>query len=912
MTASKTGSEPSGSKPKDQKKRKPSTTTSGNDLGPQKTLHGLFGNSKQNSESSPNKRLKLSQSTPGIDNTRAVPKIKYPGEMYNLDSTNTRARDDGGSTCTIDLTNSVPSSPHKYSPNRNKATGIRSAKSRPYTGPRNLVVKNLRETSRTDPNQYYDQVWAQLDAALSAIFRNEKIPCSKEELYRGVETLCRQDRAPPLYGKLWAKCREEIWRWLKEPLMKEALQAKDADTLQVVVEAWSRWSTHLTTIRSIFFYLDRSYLLHSSQPSIEDMGIAEFRNNVFSDEALNPKILQGACDLLRDARQGNGLCSHNELFQEAVKMFHVLAVYSKEFEPKLMGESQGFFICWGQEKAELPLEEYVRGCQKLINLETERCTFFGLDSTTSRGLERYIEDILVEQRQTKLLDIEAVSTLLERNVVDALRLVFSLLKRKGLIEKLKPCFEAFITKQGADIVFDEAREQEMVVRLLEFKGRLDYVLEHAFQMHEGLGHTLREAFESFINKTRRSNMTWGTDNPKPGEMIAKYVDMILKGGVKAIPAAFASGDLKKARNEDDSSEDEDEEIAKQLDHVLDLFRFVHGKAVFEAFYKRDLARRLLLQRSASADAEKSMLTRLKSECGSGFTHNLEQMFKDIELAREEITSYKSMLEASQSQSPIDLNVNVLSASAWPSYPDVAVEIPKNIQKALAGFEDHYKLKHSGRRLAWKHSLAHCQLKAKFPRGNKEIVVSSFQAVVLLLFNGKKDSEPVPYREIQGATSLDDDELKRTLQSLACANQRVLTKTPKGKDVNDTDTFTVNMNFHDAKYRIKINQIQAKETKAENKETHERVAADRNYETQAAIVRIMKTRKTITHAELVSEVIVATKSRGVLDPSDIKKNIEKYVFRRIATEPANRIRLIEKDYMERDESKEGRNAYSYLA
>ena len=113
-----------------------------------------------------------------------------------------------------------------------------------------------------------------------------------------------------------------------------------------------------------------------------------------------------------------------------------------------------------------------------------------------------------------------------------------------------------------------------------------------------------------------------------------------------------------------------------------------------------------------------------------------------------------------------------------------------------------------------------------------------------------------------------------MQSLACAKYRVLNKIPKGRDVNDTDLFTVNLNFVDVKYRIKINQIQAKETKQENKETHERVAADRNFETQAAIVRIMKARKTIAHAELVSEVIIATKSRGVLDPADIKKNIEK--------------------------------------
>lgn len=106
---------------------------------------------------------------------------------------------------------------------------------------------------------------------------------------------------------------------------------------------------------------------------------------------------------------------------------------------------------------------------------------------------------------------------------------------------------------------------------------------------------------------------------------------------------------------------------------------------------------------------------------------------------------------------------------------------------------------------------------------------------------------------------------------------MLTKKPKGKDINPTDVFAYNAAFTDPKMRIKINQIQLKETKEENKTTHERVAADRHYETQAAIVRIMKSRKVITHAELVAEVIKATRSRGVLEPAEIKKNIEKFVF-----------------------------------
>lgn len=136
-------------------------------------------------------------------------------------------------------------------------------------------------------------------------------------------------------------------------------------------------------------------------------------------------------------------------------------------------------------------------------------------------------------------------------------------------------------------------------------------------------------------------------------------------------------------------------------------------------------------------------------------------------------------------------------------------------------------------------------------------------------------------------------MKRTLQSLACAKLRPLTKHPKGKDINATDTFTINTAFEHPKYRVKINQVQLKETKEENKETHIRVAEDRNFECQAAIVRILKSRKTIAHAELVAEVIKATMSRGVLGVGDIKKNID---------------RLIEKDYMEREEG----NMYSYIA
>lgn len=165
-------------------------------------------------------------------------------------------------------------------------------------------------------------------------------------------------------------------------------------------------------------------------------------------------------------------------------------------------------------------------------------------------------------------------------------------------------------------MFDDKEQESMVIKLLCLKKQLDTIWKVSFHHNEELSRALRESFETFINKSKKTSATWNTDNSKPGEMIAKYVDMLLRGGAKAIPAQLSSIASKQATTDEDDNEDivfdEDTEVNSQLDQVLDLFRFVHGKSVFEAFYKKDLARRLLMGRSASADAERSMLARLKT------------------------------------------------------------------------------------------------------------------------------------------------------------------------------------------------------------------------------------------------------------------------------------------------------------
>ncbi|KAJ5587427.1 uncharacterized protein N7459_003192 [Penicillium hispanicum] len=756
----------------------------------------------------------------------------------------------------------------------------------PSVGAKKLVVKNIRTGPRVSHEPYFDKIWSQLDAALSDIFDGRKPDISLEELYKGAENICRQNRAPMLAQKVQNRCKGYVTGKLRANLVTRSGGGTDVDTLRAVIEAWSSWHSRLVTVRWVFYYLDQSFLLHTRDfPVIHDMGLVQFRSHIFADQSLRPKILQGACDLIAaDRGAETNIVPDPTLLRAAIELFHNLDVYNSDFEPLFIASTQSFVNSWAQREAGGYLATYVENSHSLIEREVERCGLFSLNRSTKQKLSELLDQTLVIDHEDVLLSQKDILGLMRSGNRTALKQLYGLLGRCGLGTKLKTAFASFIVEEGSGIVFDESQEADMVTQLLQFKRQVDDTLSDSFGGDEQLGHSLREAFGQFMNLGKKSDATGGTDNPKTGEMIAKYVDRLLKGGWK-MPASQQHAALA----------DEDAEIDRQLDQVLDLFRFVEGKAVFEAFYKNDLARRLLMGRSASDDAEKSMLVRLKRECGSSFTHNLESMFKDMDVARDEMASYNGLQRDRdrKERPPVDLNVSVLSAAAWPTYPDVPVRIPSIVATSIADFEEFYHNKHTGRKLNWKHQLAHCQLRARFPNGAKELVVSSFQAIVLLLFNDIPEDESLNYGQIQEATGLSDPELKRTLQSLACAKYRVLTKKPRGKDVNPADEFVYNVGFTDAKMRIKINQIQLKETKEENKTTHERVAADRHYETQAAIVRIMKSRKAIKHSELIAEVIEATRSRGTLQPADIKLNIEK---------------LIEKDYMERAEG----NSYSYVA
>lgn len=161
---------------------------------------------------------------------------------------------------------------------------------------------------------------------------------------------------------------------------------------------------------------------------------------------------------------------------------------------------------------------------------------------------------------------------------------------------------------------------------------------------------------------------------------------------------------------------------------------------------------MLVGKSASVDAEKSMLSKLKQECGGGFTSKLEGMFKDMELSKDVNIAFRAhMSNLSKEYQVIDLTVNILTMGYWPTYPLLEVTMPLQLVELQTIFNKFYLAKHSGRKLQWQPTLGHCVLKACFDAGPKDLQVSLFQSLVLLLFN---DCDTMTFEEIKAASLIE--------------------------------------------------------------------------------------------------------------------------------------------------------------
>ena len=104
--------------------------------------------------------------------------------------------------------------------------------------------------------------------------------------------------------------------------------------------------------------------------------------------------------------------------------------------------------------------------------------------------------------------------------------------------------------------------------------------------------------------------------------------------------------------------------------------------------RKKLARRLLFDKSANDEHERSILTKLKQQCGGQFTSKMEGMVTDLTVARDHQTKFEEFISTNSELNPgIDLAVTVLTTGFWPTYKSFDINLPAEMVNLLFSCTD---------------------------------------------------------------------------------------------------------------------------------------------------------------------------------------------------------------------------------
>ncbi|XP_073148939.1 cullin-1-like [Henckelia pumila] len=696
--------------------------------------------------------------------------------------------------------------------------------------------------------------------------------------YTTIYNMCTQKPPHDYSQQLYEKYKESFDAYITSAVLPSLREKHDEYMLRELVNRWANHKVMVRWLSRFFYYLDRYFVTRRSLPSLKEVGLACFRDLVYLE--LRFKARDAVITLIDQEREGEQI--DRALLKNILDIFVEIGMgqmdyYEKDFEDAMLNDTAAYYSRkasnWIVDDS---CPDYMLKAEECLRKEKDRVSHYLHSSSETKLLEKVQNELLVVYTN-QLLEKEhsGCRALLRDDKVDDLSRMYRLFHKvpKGL-EPVGNMFKQHVTSEGMVLVqqAEEAggnksenaggtQEQGFVRKVIELHDKYFAYVMDCFSNNTLFHKSLKEAFEVFCNKV--------VTGVSSAELLAAYCDNILKKG--------------------GSEKLSDEVIEETLDKVVKLLIYISDKDLFAEFYRKKLSRRLLFDKSANDDHERLILTKLKQQCGGQFTSKMEGMVTDLTLAKENQNHFQEYLHNNQATNPgIDLTVTVLTTGFWPSYKSSDLSLPAEMVKCVEVFKEFYQTKTKHRKLTWIYSLGTCNINARFEQKPIELIVGTYQAAVLLLFNS---ADRLSYGDISTQLNLADDDLVRLLQSLSCAKYKILNKEPNNKTVSPNDYFTFNSKFTDRMRRIRIPLPPVDE----RKKVVEDVDKDRRYAIDASIVRIMKSRKVLGHQQLVLECVEQLSRMFKPDFKAIKKRIED---------------LITRDYLERD--KENPNLFKYLA
>uniref|UniRef100_A0AAY3ZZC8 Cullin-1 n=1 Tax=Denticeps clupeoides TaxID=299321 RepID=A0AAY3ZZC8_9TELE len=716
-----------------------------------------------------------------------------------------------------------------------------------------------------------DHIWDDLRAGIQQVYTRQSMAKSRYmELYTHVYNYCtsvhqsNQTRGPgapppkpskktPSTGgaqfvglELYKRLKEFLKNYLTT-LLKDGEDLMDESVLKFYTQQWEDYRFSSKVLNGICAYLNRHWVRRECDEGrkgiyeIYSLALVTWRECLF--RPLNKQVTNAVLKLIE--RERNGETINTRLISGVVQSYvelglneddsfargPTLSVYKEYFEIQFLADTERFYTRESTEFLQQnPVTEYMKKAEARL-LEEQRRVQVYLHESTQDELAHKCEQVLIE-KHLEIFHTE-FQYLLDADKNEDLGRMYNLVSRisDGLGE-LKTLLETHIHNQGLAAVEkcgDSALNDPKIYvqTILDVHRKYNALVMSAFNNDAGFVAALDKACGKFINNNAITKMA--QTSSKSPELLARYCDSLLK---------------KSSKNPEEA------ELEDTLNQVMVVFKYIEDKDVFQKFYAKMLAKRLVHQNSASDDAEASMISKLKQACGFEYTSKLQRMFQDIGVSKDLNEQFKKHLSNSESLD-LDFGIQVLSSGSWPFQQSCTFTLPSE--------------------------------------------ASTFQMAILLQYN-TEDSYTV--QQLTDSTHIKLDVLVQVLQILL--KSKLLVLEDEAADIDEVDfrpytLIKLFLGYKNKKLRVNINVPMKTEQKQEQETTHKNIEEDRKLLIQAAIVRIMKMRKVLKHQQLLAEVLNQLSSRFKPRVPVIKKCIDI---------------LIEKEYLERVDGE--KDTYSYLA
>ena len=672
------------------------------------------------------------------------------------------------------------------------------------------------------------------------------------DIYTCCYDMCTQRRPYNFAENLYEYHNDTISSYLREYVLPSFYKLQDEFLLR---EFYKRWENHILMnnwMRKFFIYLDRYYIKQNNKTALYESGIMSFKEIIY--ENVKIKLIRTILSMINKERKG--LQIDQFLIKSSVEILILISDDKEcyvEFEYHLLNDSREVYARQLQEWIiSYSTTEYLQKVKKLFQDEKDRVRNYLKAETEYKLLQIVIEELLLKN-EISLINNESSglrALLINDKLDDILNMYHILSNSTSALDLMAIIFQEHIKSLGYAVIRKMGEETKCIEELIDLHHKYLMITSIQFDNNKKFINALNIAFKEFINHN--------VEEFKIPYLLSCFLDSFLKKGGEKLSHNM---------------------IEENIVKVVNLFAYLTDKDLFLEIYKNHLAKRLLTDKSASDEWEKMMITNFKMICGTSSTSKMEGMLHDINM--------DSLIEITSDE----CRVRVLTNSHWPKFINFDVILPVEIKRYVDIFSESYRSVNTNKKLIWQFYLGSAIIRSKFGSKTFDLSVSTLQAIVLLTFSSLSEEGiyEITLDDLQSRLNITVKYLKAIMHSLCCGKHKVLLKTPANNKISDTDTFVINDSFNSAKKTTTIPMPILEESHDPSK-----VIEDRTHSIEAAVVRIMKARKVLSHAELIAQVLSQLQLFNP-EPRVVKSQIHS---------------LIDREYLQRDD--DNPQIYRYLA